>query len=199
MAAVLGAFWRLARGFRRRPVVLTVSLPPAECRERLAAATSSRLYFYWSLDARNVGQPEPLLLGRVSREEVSLARFSEAARRSGFSVWLEARLEAAADGGARLTGTVGFMPLFLGLAVYGCCFLTFVAVAGAVELVLHHGLAGDVLVVPVALAPPALIAGIGALLGWVRDRLSATLLMTVSEVLGSTAGLPVSDANHEET
>jgi hypothetical protein len=39
-----------------------------------------------------------------------VARWAEVARRNSFAPWLDARLESAAGGGARVTGTSGLHP-----------------------------------------------------------------------------------------
>ncbi len=177
-------------GFRSRPVVLSSPYPASQCIRRLAVVTTQRGLTSWHIDPRNAGHPAPRFRGDLGPSRVLVARFEDATGRNSFAPWLDASFEAAATGGATLTGTIGLHPAVRVLgpviaAVAGLIALGGLA-AGIAQLASGH-LGGSL---PVMLIPLALIAGIAGISAvGLRSlvRQIPKLIQEMKEILGSTA------------
>jgi len=189
LGSAAGARGRGAAG-RPGPVVLSSPYPVGECVQRMAAVTTRRGGTSWHLDPRTVGRPDPRFRGEVSASRILVARWAEVAGRNSFAPWLDARLEPAADGGARLTGTSGLHPAVRAfrLVFAGVGGLTAAAsLAGGISLLVSGdpGGLGPAVLIPLVMA--ALVAGHEVACRRLPARQSGELIRDVSEVPGSAA------------
>lgn len=119
-----------------------------------------------------------------------MARWAEVTGRNSSAPWLDARLEPAAGGGARLTGTSGLHPdvrVFRRVSAAVGGLMAAASLAGGIRLLVLGDLGGLGPAVLFPLLVAALVAGTEVACRRLPARRSGELIREISKVLGSAA------------